>query len=254
MKLSKPTDKKLIKSLKRKAGRNNQGRITVRHQGGGAKKLYRIIDFKGDLISYPAKVKALEYDPYRTCHIMLLEGKDNKKSYQIAPQNIQIGQEIFFSDKLQELKTGNRTKLKNIPTGTSVYNIELEPRRGGRIVRSAGSSATVLGQEGKYTILQMPSKETRKILQDCSASIGAVSYPEWRYRVIKKAGTSRLMGKRPSVRGSAMNPVDHPHGGGEGRAPIGMKHPKTPWGKPALGKKTRKRKKWTNKYIIKRRK
>ncbi len=252
MKLTKPSDKKLIKALKRSAGRNNTGRITVRHQGGGAKKLCRIVDFKGTSIDYPAKVMALEYDPYRTAYIMLLQDEKGKKSYQIAPHNIKIGQEIIFTDKA-ELEIGNRMKLKNISTGTSVYNIEIEPGRGGKIVRSAGSSAKVLGQEGKYTILQMPSKETRKLLQECTASIGSVSYPEWRYRVIKKAGTSRLMGKRPSVRGSAMNPVDHPHGGGEGRTSIGMKYPKTPWGKHALGKKTRK-KKPTDKFIIKRRK
>ncbi len=248
----KKPEKKLLITLKRRAGRNNTGKITVRHKGGGAKKRYRLIDFKGNALNYPAKVIAIEYDPYRTAFIMLLEDQNNKKSYQIAPDNIKIGDEIFLSEET-ELKIGNRMKLKNIPTGTNIYNIELQPNMGGKIVRSAGSTAKVLGQDGKYTLLQMPSKETRKILQECFASIGTVSYPEWRYKKLRKAGQSRLRGIRPTVRGSAMNPVDHPHGGGEGRAPIGLKYPKTPWGKHALGKKTR-RKKWTDKYIIKRKK
>ncbi len=245
-------EKKLVKSLNKKAGRNNKGRITVRHKGGGAKKLYRIIDFKGNMISYPAKVIAFEYDPYRTAFIMLLEDREGKKSYQLAPYNIKEGDEVSFSEK-GEIKVGNRMKVKYIPTGTDIYNVELQPGRGGKIIRSAGTSAKVLGQEGKYAILQMPSKETRKILQECFVNIGSVSNPEKRYQKLKKAGDSRHRGIRPSVRGSAMNPVDHPHGGGEDRAPIGMKYPKTPWGKHALGKKTR-RKKTTDKYIIKRRK
>ncbi len=246
-------EKKLVKSLKRRAGRNKAGRLTVRHKGGGAKRLYRMIDFKGTTITYPAKVLAFEYDPYRTPYIMLLQDKDGKKSYQIAPQDLKVGDEIFFSEK-EELKPGNRMKVKNIPTGTSIYNIELEPGRGGKIVRSAGASAKVLGQEGKYTILQVPSGETRKILQECFVSVGEVSYPEWRYQDLKKAGDSRRRGIRPTVRGSAMNPVDHPHGGGEGKASIGLKYPKTPWGKIAIGGKTRKKKKNTNKYIIRKRK
>ncbi len=246
----KKPEKKLLKSFKKRAGRSKSGKITVRHKGGGAKKRYRMIDFKGDSINYPAKVLALEYDPYRTAYIMLLQGKEGKKAYQIAPHNIKEGDMIYFSEK-EDLKVGNRMKVKNIPTGTDIYNIELEPGRGGKIVRSAGSSAKVLGQEGKYTILKMPSSEVRKILQECIASIGSVSYPEWRYKKLKKAGDSRRRGIRPTVRGSAMNAVDHPHGGGEGRAPIGMKYPKTPWGKHARGVKTRKNKK-TDKFIIKR--
>jgi large subunit ribosomal protein L2 len=184
---------------------------------------------------------------------MLLEYDDKEKIYQIAPQGLNVGDEIICDEKT-EVKTGNRMKIKNIPVGTFVYNIELEPDRGGKLVRSAGTGAKILAHGDKYTDIEMPSKEIRKILNECYASIGMISFPEWKYINIKKAGTKRLMGIRPTVRGSAMNPVDHPHGGGEGRAPIGLKYPKTPWGKHALGKKTRNKKKWTNKLIIKRRK
>lgn len=248
----KKPEKNLLKFLKNKAGRGSSGRITMRHKGGGAKRLYRMVDFKQGKINIPAKVVSLEYDPYRTAFIMLLEYKDGEKTYRIAPSNIKIGENIICSEET-EIKVGNRTKLKNIPVGTPVYDVELEPGNGGKIVRSAGSSAKVSGQEGKYTILQMPSGEVRKILQECYASIGEVSYSEWRYVNIKKAGNSRLRRKRPTVRGSAMNPVDHPHGGGEGRTSIGMKYPKTPWGKHALGVKTRK-KKISDKFILQRRK
>jgi len=250
----KKPEKKLLKYVKRSAGRSSSsGRITVRHKGGGVKKLYRIIEFSQTKMDIPAKVVALEYDPNRTAFIALIEYKDGEKQYIIAPQDLKVGQQIIFSEKAP-LNPGNRTKLKNIPVGTNVYNVELDPGRGGKVVRSAGNSAQVLAQDGKYTNLKMPSTEIRKFKAECFATIGTVSNPENRFYTIGKAGKSRLKGKRPHVRGSAMNPVDHPHGGGEGRQPIGLKHPKTPWGKPALGVKTRKRKKWSNKLIIQRRK
>jgi large subunit ribosomal protein L2 len=245
-------EKRLLISLKRRAGRTSSGRISVRHQGGGVKRLYRIVDFGQEKIDIPAKVIALEYDPYRTAFLALLEYKNGEKRYRIAPLGLKIGDEIICSEKT-EIKTGNRLKLKNVPVGTMVYNIELEPGRGGKIVRSAGTTAKILAQEEKYTNLEMPSTEIRKVLRENYATIGTVSHPEKRYTIVGKAGTNRLKGKRPAVRGSVMNPVDHPHGGGEGRASIGLKYPKTPWGKHALGVKTRK-KKWTDKYIIKRRK
>lgn len=249
----KEPEKKLILTLKRKAGRGSNGRITVRHKGGGAKRRYRIVDFGQEKLDIPAKVIALEYDPYRTSFIALLEYHDGEKRYILASQNIKVGDRIIVAEKA-EIKAGNRTKLKNIPPGTEIHNIEIEPGRGGKLVRGAGTSAKILAQEGGYTHLEMPSSEIRKVLEKCYATIGAVSRPEWRYTKIGKAGRSRLRGRRPTVRGSAMVPADHPHGGGEGKAPIGMKHPKTPWGKPALGVKTRKKKKWTNRLIIQRRK
>jgi len=248
----KKPEKRLLLSLKRRAGRSRTGRITVRHKGGGAKRLYRIVDFGQRRIDEAAKVIAVEYDPYRTAFLILLEYADGEKRYQIAPGDIAVGDEIVCAEKA-EIKTGNRMKLKNIPGGTMVYNIELEPGRGGKIVRSAGTTAKVLAHEGKYVHIEMPSSEVRKILEECYATVGTVSHAEWRYVVIAKAGRNRLRGRRPTVRGSAMNPVDHPHGGGEGRSPIGMKYPKTPWGKHALGVKTR-GKRWTDMYIIKRRK
>lgn len=246
-------EKKLLLSLKKKAGRASSGRITVRHRGGGAKKLYRILDFGQEKINIPGKVVAIEYDPYRTALIALVEYQDNDKRYLIAPDGLKIGEEIIISDAAP-LSSANRLKLKNIPIGTLVYNVELEPGRGGKIVRGAGTAARVMGQEGKYILLEMPSSEIRRFSSECFASIGTVSNPEHIYQNIGKAGRSRLKGRRPTVRGSAMIPPDHPHGGGEGRSPIGLKHPKTPWGKPALGVKTRKKRKWTNKFIIQRRK
>ena len=248
----KKPEKGLLLTLKNRAGRNKQGRITVRHRGGGVKRRYRIVDFNQNKIDIPAKVLAIEYDPYRTAFLMLLEYKDGEKRYCLAPEGIKVGEEVVCREKAV-LKRGNRLKIKNVPVGTAVFNIELIPGQGGKIVRSAGSSAKVLAHEGKYTNIQMPSGEIRKVNSSCFATVGGVSHSEWRYVKIGKAGVSRRKGKRPTVRGSAMNPVDHPHGGGEGRASIGLKHPKTPWGKPALGVKTRKRKKWTNKLIIKRR-
>jgi len=249
----KKPEKGLLLTLKRRAGRGSSGRITVRHKGGGVKKRYRIVDFDQKKINIPAKVVALEYDPYRTSSIILLEYEDKDKRYRLAPDNIKIGDSVICLEKA-EIKTGNRMRIFNVPVGTAVHDIELIPEKGGKIVRSAGNLARVLAHEDKFTNLEMPSGEIRRVLNRCYATIGAVSYPEWRYVNIGKAGNNRLRGKRPRVRGSAMNPVDHPHGGGEGRTSIGLKHPKTPWGKPALGVKTRKRKKWTNKYIISRRK
>lgn len=248
----KEPEKRLLLALPKKAGRTNSGRITVRHRGGGAKKLYRLVDFGQEIMNISAKVIALEYDPYRTAFLMLLEYQDGEKRYQLAPQDIKVGDEIICSEKT-EIKTGNRLKLKNIPVGTMVYNIEMERGRGGKMVRGAGTGATILAQEGNFTHLEMPSKEIRKVSAECYSGLGQVSRPEWRYVVIGKAGKSRWRGKRPTVRGAAMNAVDHPHGGGKNKAPIGLKHPKTPWGKPALGVKTRK-KKWTDRYIIQRRK
>ena len=245
-------EKSLIKMLKKRSGRNNQGKITVRHQGGGAKKFYRMVDFKQKKMDMPGTVIALEYDPNRTAFIVLIEYQDKTKAYRLAPQGLKIGAQVIISDKA-EIKIGNRMKLKNISIGTEVFNIELLPMGGGKLVRSAGSSAKVMGIAGKHVALKMPSKELRKIHKECFATIGALSRPEHRYQVLGKAGRKRHKGIRPTVRGSAMVPADHPHGGGEGKAGIGMKHPKTPWGKIAFGKKTRKRKN-TNKFIIKRRK
>lgn len=247
----KEPEKKLVRGLRKRGGRGRAGRVTVRHRGGGAKRLYRQIEFGQEKLGATAKVEALEYDPNRTAFLALLYYQDGQKKYILAPQGLKVGDEIIFSEKAP-LKLGNRMKLKNIPVGTMVYNIELEPGEGGKMVRGAGTSAQVMAQEGKYTHLKMPSGELRKISNQCFASIGEVSYPEHRFRKLGKAGRVRWKGKRPTVRGAAMVPAAHPHGGGEGRAPIGLKHPKTPWGKLARGGKTRK-KKWTDKLIIQRR-
>ena len=248
----KEPEKKLLLSLKKKGGRCNSGRITVWHRGGGVKRLLRIIDFGQGKLGIPAKVIALEYDPYRTAFLMLLEYSDGEKCYQIAPQNLKIGDEIISKDQA-EIQPGNRMKLKSVPVGTMVYNIEIEPGRGGKMVRGAGTGSKVLAQEANFTHLEMPSGEIRKVSHECFASIGQVSHPEKRFEIIGKAGTRRLKGWKPTVRGTAMTPPSHPHGGGEGRSPIGLKYPKTPWGKHALGVRTR-GKKWTDKYIIQRRK
>lgn len=249
----KKPEKRLLLALKKKAGRARSGRITVRHRGGGGvKRLYRILDFGEEKLGIPAKVIALEYDPNRSAFIALLQYQDGEKRYRLAPKDLKIGDEIVASEKA-EIKIGNRIKLKNIPVGTQVFNIELEPGKGGKLAKGAGTSAKVLAQEEKFTHLEMPSGETRKVSQNCFGTIGQVSYPEHRFEKIGKAGRTRLKGWRPTVRGTAMNPPDHPHGGGEGRSPTGLKYPKTPWGKPALGVKTRKKRKWTDKFIIKRR-
>ncbi|OGZ84899.1 MAG: 50S ribosomal protein L2 [Candidatus Staskawiczbacteria bacterium RIFOXYD1_FULL_39_28] len=247
-------EKRLLKYIKRHHGRSaSSGEITVRHKGGGVKQMYRMIEFSQTRMDAPAKVTALEYDPNRTAFIALIEYLDKQIQYIIAPQDLKIGDEVVFSE-LAPLRAGNRMKLKNVPVGTAVYNIEFLPGKGGKIVRSAGSSAQVLAHDGEYANLKMPSTEVRKFLGECFATIGMVSNPENRFYRVGKAGKNRHKGIRPAVRGSAMNPVDHPHGGGEGRQPIGLRHPKTPWGLPALGVKTRNRKKWSNKLIISRRK
>lgn len=243
-------EKKLTRILKKTAGKNNTGRITVRHKGGGVKRKYRTIDFGQNRINDKATVVSLEYDPNRTCHIALLKYNDSEVKYIIAPDGLSVKDEVVCSDTAVA-KIGNRMRLKNIPVGSVVHNIELFPMAGGKMARSAGSGVIIMGHEGKYTQLKMPSSEIRKILSECFASIGQVSNPEHRFHQIGKAGTARKMGIRPTVRGSAMNACDHPHGGGKNKQPIG-KHPRTAWGKPALGVKTRKSK-WTSKLIIQRR-
>ena len=246
-------EKSLLKYLRRDVGRGSSGRITVRHHGGGVKQMYRIIEFSQTRMDLPAKVIALEYDPNRTAFIALIKYSDDKIQYIIAPQNLKVGDEVIFSE-IAPLTTGNRIKLKNIPVGSAVFNVELDIGKGGKIVRSAGSSAQVLAHDGDHVNLKMPSSEVRRFKGDCFATIGMVSNPENRFYRLGKAGKSRLKGRRPHVRGSAMNPVDHPHGGGEGRQPIGLKYPKTPQGKHALGVRTRNKKKWSSKLIITRRK
>ena len=245
--------KKLKVRLKKHAGRNNQGRITVRHQGGGHKRLYRLVDFKQDKYDIKGKVEAILYDPYRNANIAQIVYQDGERRYILAPVNLKVGDEIITSEKAL-IKTGNRTILKNIPVGTLVYNVELLPKQGGKLARSAGNYLEVLANENGYTLLKMPSKEIRKVSWLCWASIGQVSNEDYYLKSIGKAGRSRWLGIRPTVRGSAMNPRDHPYGGGEGRAKRGTKRPKTKWGKITGGRKTRKKKKWSNKLIVKRRK
>ena len=248
----KEPEKSLILPLKEKAGRGRGGRITVRHKGGRVKRLYRIINFGQEKLGIKGKVEAIEYDPNRTSFIALIKYEDGDRGYILYPKDLKIGDEIICAEKA-EIKTGNRMKLKNIPIGTLLHNIELSPEKGGKIVRAAGTAAKIVGQEGKYTILEMPSKEIRRFFSECFASIGQVSR-EWKKDIpLGKAGRKRYKGIRPTVRGKAMRPVEHPHGGGKGRAPIGLKYPKTPWGKPARGVKTRK-KKWSDRLITKRRK
>lgn len=247
----KKPDKSLLSKRKRNSGRS-KGRVSVRRRGGGAKKRYRIIDFSGKKLDILAKVVSIEYDPNRTARIAKVQYKDNEKSYILAPQGLKVNDEIINSEKAP-IKPGNRLKIKNIPTSTMIYNIEMQPGHGGQLVRSAGNTAMLLSKEGKYATIQLPSKEVRKILIECYASVGSLSYPENSAIKIGKAGRNRWLGKKPKVRGVAMSPNSHPHGGGEGRSSIGMPSPKTPWGKPTLGKLTRKNKK-TDKFIVKRRK
>lgn len=249
----KKPEKGLTSALKKRAGRAKNGRITVRHQGGGEKRKYRKIDFGETKINIPAQVEAIEYDPNRSAFIILLKYRDGERRYRLAPEGIKVGDEIICSEKAS-LNLGNRLKLKNITPGYQVFNIELSPLKGGKIVRSAGASAKILSKEESHVTISMPSKEIRLIPEECYATIGQVSNQEHRTEVLGKAGKKRHRGIRPTVRGSAMNPCDHPHGGGEGRSPIGLKHPKTPWGKPALGPKTRKKHKRSNMLIVKRRK
>ncbi|NLM38495.1 MAG: 50S ribosomal protein L2 [Firmicutes bacterium] len=247
----KQPEKSLTISLFKSGGRNAQGRITARHRGGGAKRKYRIIDFKRDKDGIPAKVAAIEYDPNRTARIALLHYLDGEKRYILAPVGLKVG-DMVESGPDADIKPGNALPLENIPVGTVVHNIELQPGKGGQMVRSAGASAQLMGKTGKYATLRLPSGEFRMVLLQCRATIGQVGNVEHENIVIGKAGRSRYLGKRPHVRGVAMNPVDHPHGGGEGKAPVGMPGPVTPWGKPALGARTRK-KKASDRLIIRRR-
>ncbi|MEA3272114.1 MAG: 50S ribosomal protein L2 [Patescibacteria group bacterium] len=246
-------EKKLIRIKKRTGGRNAHGKITVRHRGGGAKRFIRIIDSRKERFDELAKVVAIEYDPNRGARLALLEYKDGKKIYIIAPADIKVGDKFVSSKSKIEIKTGNRMPVKYIPTGMLIHDVELAPDRGGKIARGAGTSTKIMAIEKGYAQLRMPSKEIRLISEKCMATIGVVSNPDHRLIRIGKAGRKRNMGIKPTVRGKAMNPVDHPHGGGEGKNPIGLKAPKTPWGKKALGVKTRKKKKWSNKLILKRR-
>jgi len=248
----KEPEKSLTVSLKRNAGRNAQGRITVRHRGGESKPLYRIIDFARSKPGVPARVVAIEYDPNRTANIALLQYVDGEKRYILAPVGLREGN-MVQSGEGAEIRLGNALPLKSIPTGTQVHNIELHAGRGGQMVRSAGASAQVMAKEGDYALLRLPSGELRKVRIECMATIGQVSNVLHSSISLGKAGKNRWMGKRPTVRGSAMNPRDHPHGGGEGKAPVGMPGPKTPWGKPALGYKTRTRT-VSDPYIVKKRK
>ncbi|MBF0715409.1 50S ribosomal protein L2 [Gemelliphila palaticanis] len=245
---SKP-EKSLLAPLPKKAGRNNQGKITVRHNGGGHKKQYRIIDFKRNKDNVPAKVATVEYDPNRSANIALLHYADGEKRYIIAPKELVVGQ-VVVSGQEVDIKVGNALPLANIPVGTLIHNIELKPGKGGQLVRSAGASAQVLGKEGKYVLVRLKSGEVRMILATCRATIGEVGNEQHGLVNIGKAGRTRWLGKRPTVRGSVMNPNDHPHGGGEGRTSIGRKSPMSPWGKPTLGKKTRSKKARSNKFIV----
>ena len=246
-------EKSLLVTLKKNGGRNNQGRITLRHRGGGAKRKYRLIDFKRNKDGVVGTVASIEYDPNRTANIALIKYADGEKRYIIAPKGLKVGDKVESGAKT-DIKVGNTLELGNIPEGTLVHNIELKAGKGGQIVRSAGSSAQILGSEGRYTLIRLTSGEVRKVLSTCRATIGEVGNADHELVNIGKAGRKRHMGIKPHVRGSVMNPNDHPHGGGEGRTPVGRKGPVTPWGKPALGYKTRKGKKQSDALIVRRRK
>ncbi len=246
-------EKSLLKKKTKTGGRNNQGRITVRHVGGGVKQKYRVIDFKRNKLDITGKVATIEYDPNRNSNIALINYKDGEKRYIVAPKGLKVG-DIIVSSENADIITGNALPLKNMPVGTFVHCVELKPGKGAEICRSAGTSAQVLGKEGKYVILRLQSGETRKVLETCKATVGRVGNEDYSLINFGKAGRKRLMGVKPTVRGSVMNPVDHPHGGGEGRAPIGLKKPLTPWGKTALGMKTRNKKKASERLIVSRRK
>ena len=246
-------EKSLVVTLKKKGGRNNQGKITVRHRGGGAKRKYRIIDFKRDKDGVIGTVSSIEYDPNRSANIALIKYADGEKRYIIAPKGLKVGDRVE-SGVSTDIKIGNSLELGNIPEGTLVHNVELKAGKGGQMARTAGSSIQILGREGKYTLLRLTSGEVRKVLSTCRATIGEVGNADHELVSIGKAGRKRHMGIRPTVRGSVMNPNDHPHGGGEGRTPVGRKGPVTPWGKPALGYKTRDNKKASDKLIVRRRK
>ena len=249
----KTPEKSLLAVKKEKAGRNSYGRITVRHQGGGNRQKYRIIDFKRRKDNMEATVIGIEYDPNRSANIALIQYEDGEKAYILAPQGLTDGDKVI-SGETADIKVGNCMPIDSIPVGTLIHNIELNPGQGGKLVRTAGQSAQLMAKEGKYATLRLPSGEMRKVLAKCRATIGVIGNADHENVKIGKAGRKRHMGWRPEVRGSVMNPVDHPHGGGEGKAPVGHAGPMTPWGKPALGYKTRNKKKSSNKFIVKRRK
>ena len=249
----KTPEKSLLTVKKEKAGRNSYGRITVRHQGGGNRQKYRIMDFKRKKDGIEATVLGIEYDPNRSANIALIEYKDGEKAYILAPQDLKDGDKVI-SGKAVDIKPGNCMEINSIPVGTLIHNIELNPGQGGKLVKAAGQSAQLMAKEGKYAHVRLPSGEMRLVLANCRATIGVIGNSEHANVKLGKAGRKRHMGWRPEVRGSVMNPVDHPHGGGEGRAPVGHAGPLTPWGKPALGYKTRNKKKLSNKFIVKRRK
>ncbi len=244
-------EKSLLVSLKRQAGRNNQGRITVRHRGGGNRPKYRMIDFQREKVGIPAQVVAIEYDPNRSARIALLQYADGDKRYILAPVGVVVGDKIQ-SGKNAEVRAGNSLPISAIPLGTVIHNVELQKGKGGQLARAAGTGAQLMAKEGKYAQVRLPSGEVRYVGMECMATIGQVGNPEWNTIKIGKAGRRRHMGWRPTVRGSVMSPRDHPHGGGEGKVGVGLPGPKTPWGKPALGKKTRRRK-YTNQFIVKKR-
>ena len=246
-------EKSLVVTKKKTDGRNNQGKITVRHRGGGVKRKYRLIDFKRVKDGITAIVSSIEYDPNRSSNIALISYKDGEKAYILAPKGLKVG-DIVESGENVDIKVGNTLPIANIPVGTVIHNVELKPGKGGQLVRSAGAGAQILGREDKYVLIRLASGETRKILGTCRATVGVIGNEDYSLVKVGKAGRTRHMGIKPTVRGSVMNPNDHPHGGGEGRAPIGRSGPMTPWGKPALGLKTRKNKKESNKYIVTRRK
>jgi large subunit ribosomal protein L2 len=247
---SKP-EKSLVLPKKRQAGRNNQGKLTVRHRGGGAKKRLRIIDFRRDKLGIPGKIATIEYDPNRSARIALVHYVDGEKRYIIWPAGVNVGDTVM-SGPTAEIKPGNALPLRNIPSGTTIHNLEMHKGKGAQLVRGAGGSAQLLAREEDYALVRLPSGEVRRILADCMATIGQVGNSEHSQIKLGRAGRGRLMGRRPTVRGTVMNPRDHPHGGGEGRAPIGLPGPRSPWGKPTLGARTRRRKD-TNKYIVRRR-
>lgn len=247
-------EKSLVIPKKRTGGRNNQGKITVRHRGGGAKRYIRVIDFIRRRYDEPANVIAIEYDPNRGARLALLEFADHSKAYMIAPEGVVVGNTVLSSKGRIDIAVGNRLPLEFIPIGLMIHSIEFQPGEGGKLVRGAGTGAQLMAVEGKYAHIRLPSGEVRMVLKECAATIGQVGNPDWRHIRWGKAGRMRHRGIRPTVRGKAMNPVDHPHGGGEGHNPIGMKHPKTPWGKHALGVLTRKPKKASSKLIVQRRK
>ncbi|MET0786396.1 MAG: 50S ribosomal protein L2 [Paenisporosarcina sp.] len=244
-------EKSLLLPVKRKGGRNNQGKLTVRHQGGGHKRQYRVIDFKRNKDGIPGRVATIEYDPNRSANIALINYVDGEKRYILAAKGLEVGMTIMSGPEA-DIKPGNALPLQNIPMGSTIHNIEMKPGKGGQLVRSAGTSAQVLGKEDKYVIIRLQSGEVRMILGTCRATIGQVGNEQHELINIGKAGRNRWLGKRPTVRGSVMNPNDHPHGGGEGKSPIGRKSPMTPWGKPTLGYKTRKKKNKSDKFIIRR--